>query len=329
MVSHSLVRASEKLILLVSITLFFAACSSTPKTQAPPKVEALTQTNAAPPRPKRQQFRLTAEAFWRIELPEGQRFDASGLVWHDGRLLIVADAISTIFQIEFGETNTARLNKTDLLSGTRLAELVGDRPRYDLEGLARDEQGGIYVCEEGTRSIFRVDPVAHTFEKLDIDWTPVQEYFSADRNASFEGLAVAEGKLWAANERERPRVIEVDLANGKVLGNYAPVPSTWGLVTHYSDICWFKGRLFLLLRHHRVILEIDPTTRDVLAEYHFEAMEEAPDHRYLRAYPTGTMEGLTVDDEYFWLVTDNNGFARAQAPQDRRPTLFRCKRPAR
>jgi len=113
----------------------------------------------------------------------------------------------------------------------------------------------------------------------------------------------------------------------KVVADFAPQPSTWSFVLHYSDLCWFKGHLFVLLRHHQVILEVDPTTRDVLAEYNFHAIEDAPQHAYHKAYPTGAMEGLAVDDNYFWLVTDNNGFPRVQDNKDRRPTLFKCKRP--
>jgi uncharacterized protein YjiK len=251
------------------------------------------------------------------------------MVWDHARMLMVADAVPAVFEVEFGETNTARLKSTEILSAGMLESRLGRRSRYDLEGMARDERGRLYLCEEGSRSVFYVDSVTLNLEKLEIDWSGVRQFFSADSNASLEGVAVGDGKLWVANERERPRVIEIDLEKRRVIGDYAPAPLSWGLVTHYSDICWFKGRLFLLLRHHRVILEIDPDTRDVVAEYNYLEMEEAPEHRYVRQYPTGTMEGLTVDDEYFWLVTDNNGFARAQASDDRRPTLFKCKRPSR
>jgi hypothetical protein len=34
-----------------------------------------------------------------------------------------------------------------------------------------------------------------------------------------------------------------------------------------------------------------------------------------------------VDDEFFWLLTDNNGYARKNYPNDRRPALIRCRRP--
>jgi hypothetical protein len=39
------------------------------------------------------------------------------------------------------------------------------------------------------------------------------------------------------------------------------------------------------------------------------------------------MEGLAVDKNYFWLVTDNNGWVRKKFPDDSRPTLFKCARP--
>jgi hypothetical protein len=41
------------------------------------------------------------------------------------------------------------------------------------------------------------------------------------------------------------------------------------------------------------------------------------------------MEGLAVDENQFWLVTDNNGLGRERYPLDTRPTLFRCPRPDR
>jgi hypothetical protein len=292
----------------------------------PPRHAATTSENFA--RPKTNVFKLSAQNFWRIELPQGQRLDASGLIWVDRKLLIVGDGNPTLFEVEFGETDTARLKKTEIFTWPKLTPfMAGKRGRFDFEGLARDDRGRIYACEEANRWVFRFDPATKKVERLEIDWSPVQKYFSADENASFEGIAVGGGKLWLANERERVRVIEVDLETQKVVGDFAPEPSFWALVTHYSDICWFEGHLFLLLRHHRVILEIEPTTREVLAEYNYMDMEEAPEHRYLRAYPTGTMEGLAVDKEYFWLLTDNNGFARQQDSSDRRPTLFKCKRP--
>ncbi|HEY6226762.1 MAG TPA: esterase-like activity of phytase family protein [Verrucomicrobiae bacterium] len=273
-------------------------------------------------------FKLTAEDFWRLELPGGKRFDASGLVWNDGKLLTVDDGDPPLYEIVFGKTNVAQLKATAILTWPQMTRFIaGKHGRFDLEGIARDEEGRIYASEEANRWIFRWDPKTQKVERLEIDWSPVKQYFNGGDNASFEGVAVGGGKLWVANERERARVIEVDLATLKVVADYAPQPSTWSFALHYSDLSYFKGHLFLLLRHHQVILEIDPATHDVLAEYNYHSIEDAPQHAYHKEYPTGAMEGLAVDDNYFWLVTDNNGFGRMQDAADRRPTLFKCKRP--
>jgi uncharacterized protein YjiK len=273
-------------------------------------------------------FKLSADEFWRLELPGGRRIDASGLVWNEGKLLVVDDGDPPLYEITFTTTNVARLQQSSIMTWPQLTRfMAGKSGRFDLEGIARDEQGRIYASEEANRWVFRWDPKTKAVDRLAIDWTLVKQYFTGGKNASFEGVAVGGGKLWVANERDRARVIEVDLETLKVVGDFAPQPSSWSFALHYSDLCWFKGRLFVLLRHHQVILEVDPATRQVLAEYNYQSVEDSPQHAYQKEYPTGTMEGLAVDDQYFWLVTDNNGFARVQDAKDRRPTLFRCKRP--
>ena len=96
---------------------------------------------------------------------------------------------------------------------------------------------------------------------------------------------------------------------------------------HYSDLCWFDGALYALLRESSLVLKIDPATHRPLAEYDFRDLEEAPGRAYRKFYPTSVMDGLSVDRDYIWLATDNNGLGRVSKPYDSRPTLFRCPRP--
>ena len=96
---------------------------------------------------------------------------------------------------------------------------------------------------------------------------------------------------------------------------------------HYSDLSWFKGELWVLCRESFVVLRVDPKTHRVLSEYHYSDVEKDLDSLYYYLYPTGNMEGLTVDDNTIWLVTDDNDMARVRVPKDTRPTLFRCLRP--
>ena len=253
----------------------------------------------------------------------------------NGDLLTVSDRGPSVYRIEFiADTNAADVVKLpDCFTPEQLAPFSAEKTgRYDCEGVAADELGRLYLCEEENRWILRWDPLSRRVERLKIDWSPVQKYFSpTDHNASFEGITIGGGRLYVANEREQGWIIVVDLRTLKVTDDFEVRPgvaSFWG--PHYSDLCWFRGELFVLMREDHVILRIDPRSHRVLAEYDFRAMEFAPENKYRLVLPfVGVMEGLAVDDRDFWLATDNNGLGRARYPRDTRPTLFRCPRPDR
>ena len=289
----------------------------------------------APPR-----YTLQTSGVWQLNLPEGQRFDASGLLLTpQGELLTVSDRGPSIYRIEFS-TNAAAADLArlpDCFTEAQLAPFAAEKhDRYDCEGMAQDSAGRLYLCEEADRWILRFDPVTHRVTRLEIDWTPVRKYFDPfDHDASFEGIAIDNETLYVANERQRGRLIAVDLQTLKVIDDFVVRPRRGGFVdlltggdVHYSDLCWRDGSLYALLRENRVILKIDPAKHQVLAEYDYGAVENAPDVLYHRIYPfVGVMEGLAVDRDCFWLVTDNNGLGRVRRPEDTRPTLFRCPRP--
>ena len=145
---------------------------------------------------------------------------------------------------------------------------------------------------------------------------------------SFEGIAVGGDKLYLANERSLGRIIVVDLARLKVIDDFVAYPrGVDGWDVHYSDLCFFEGSLYALLRESRLVLQIDPATHRVLAEFNYRELENDKEVAYRTRYPlVGVMEGLAVDREFIWLATDNNGLSRIRYPGDIRPTLFKCRR---
>jgi uncharacterized protein YjiK len=288
--------------------------------------------NAAP-RAKTARYTLTAAQTWQPNPPGRGRFDASALLLQpDGSLLTVNDKAPGLFRIEFATNGTATL--VALPEAFTTAQLAALAPKkngsYDCEGLARDGRGRIYVSEESERWILRFDPAGKTVERLAIDWKPVQSWFSADRNASFEGVAVGGDTLYVANEREIGRIITVDLNTLKVTGSFQVTPI--GLPArdvHYSDLSWFDGELWVLCRESRCVLRVDPTRQKVLAQFDYLELETSPANAYSHPYPYGFVEGLAVDARNIWLIVDNNGFPRVADSKDRRPTLWRCERPDR
>jgi len=280
----------------------------------------------------RKSFKLEAEKTWQLNLPYGSRFDASGLLIYDGQLLTINDRSSELWEIQFTNNPTCSLRATGWFTYTQILHASGkSNPGHDCEAIAHDANGNLYISEEKDRAIFRLDPKTKSVTKLTIDWSPVRKYFSKlDDNASFEGLAIGNGKMYVANERSDPRIIVVDLATLKVEDNFAVDASGFAFGgPHYSDLSWYDDHLFVLDRNHRAVLEVNPKTKRVVAEYGFGEMELMPELAYKTVYPTGTMEGLAVDANYIWLVTDNNGKGRYKYPDDTRPILFRCNRPQR
>lgn len=289
----------------------------------------------APAVPSWPVYTLTADKYWQLN-SGGKDFGASGLaLLGSGDLLTVRDHGPEVYRIVLGadgkEANLASL--PDCFTGLQMAPFEKEKHRYyDTEGIARDDQGRIYICEEADRWILRWDPKTKKIDRLQIDWTSVEKYFDPkDRNASFEGIAVGDGKLFIANERQQARLIVVDLATLKIVDDFVVAPSRpiiFGL--QYSDLSWFNHELFVLMREDRLLLKVNPSSHAVLAEYQYRAMEHDPEVDYeplFSFYQTGFMEGLAVDADFFWLVTDNNGKARKKYPRDTRPTLFKCRRP--
>jgi hypothetical protein len=275
--------------------------------------------------------RLIADQVTVLNLPDNRQFDASAL-WRldSGELLTLRNQIDSIlYRIDIlpggKEANLIPFN--DCFQKDKLQALVKDQRSFDTEGIARDDQGRFYICEERRRSIFRCDPKTGLTERLPIDWSSVKDYFSPiDSNASFEGIAIGKGKLYVANERSSAIIIEVDLASLKVKGHFVVQPtksSFFGL--HYSDLCWFEDQLWVLCRQHQVILKVDPRTHYVLEEFDYRDIEESLGYR--TGLPVGIMEGLAVSKDDIWIATDNNGAPRGRTGNDIRPTLVRCKRP--
>src|SRR5260221_201939 len=301
-------------LFLTSLWLFLPGCASAPKPV--PVVSA--------------QYTLRAEQVTLMNLPNGERFDASGLLLTpNGDLLTVNDRGPTLYRIEIlpNRAEATLIPLTNCFTRAQLDPFAKEKNgHYDCEGIAQDPQGRLYICEEANRWILRCDPKANRVERLPIDWSPVKNYFSSDPNASFEGIAIGNGKLYVANERSNPVIIVVALRSLKIIDNFQVYSQKFSLFgTHYSDLSWFQGKLFVLCRQHRVVLQVDPDTHVVLEEYDYRGLED--ELGYIKQFPVGVMEGLAVDRDYIWLATDNNGFGRHAHPNDPRPTLLKCPRP--
>lgn len=280
-------------------------------------------------------YELRSDAWWLLSHPE-RRMDASALLrLPSGEFWTVNDQAVGVYRIHLGSSTNAELTRVPHLFTREQCSALLETPfptaRLDCEGMAIDDKGRIYFCEESRRWILRWEPGTAEISRLQIDWAPVRQFFHpTDANASFEGIAVGRGHLYVANERQSGRIIVIDLESLKIVDHFVVAPSeTIGSDINYSDLCWADDSLWVLMRDVRKILRVDPEAKRVLAEFDYSAMETRREVAYGPFFAPGFMEGLWVDDTHFWLLCDNNGFGRRVNTKDSRPTLFRAPRPDR
>ena len=269
---------------------------------------------------------------WSLQPPTSERFDASGLLLQtNGSLLTLNDKRAGLYRIDLPASGSVAslIRLPGAFEPDALDTAVGRKARnYDLEGLAEDDQGRWYTCEESTRLVFRYDPQTHQTDVLRFDWSPVQRWFSRDGNASWEGLAVHGQTLYLANEREVGRIVVASLATRTVTGSFSVAPPDRpARDIHYSDLCWYQNHLWVLCRESHCVLQVDSKSERVVAAFDYSHIERDPQHGYLNPLPFGFVEGLALAPNTVWLVVDNNGIGRISDPQDSRPSLWKCEIP--
>ena len=211
----------------------------------------------------------------------------------------------------------------------------------DFEGIACDAAGNRYLVSEAHAAVLQL-PVSGAPNWLRLP--PGLAAASAasgmlmNFNALFEGIAVdPEGKrLWLAAERERRLLVAhrdnsawrcegscVLLAEG---GKIEPPPelgSARKLPKDFSDLAFYRGKLFTLERLAHQICRRDLAQAKVERCWSFASAVLAPERRY--ELPYGVAEALSLDDKGAWLGIDNGDHARADG--DVRPFVLRFARP--
>src|SRR3989441_1206085 len=91
---------------------------------------------------------LHAAQSWQLNLPGGERFDASGLfLAPNGDLLTVNDRAPGVYRIEFlpGLSAADLVKLPDCFTPAQLAAFAGEKTdRYDIEGISEDPRRRIY-----------------------------------------------------------------------------------------------------------------------------------------------------------------------------------------
>ncbi|WBU57297.1 esterase-like activity of phytase family protein [Paracoccus sediminicola] len=203
--------------------------------------------------------------------------------------------------------------------------------KLDLEGIASDGQGGFWLASEGHPE----KEIPHAVLRVAGDGTINDEFPLPDslleqqKRFGLEGIAVQDGKVWVAVQREwgddpegQVKLLQLDPATGEWTGLHYPLDSGAGWVG-LSELAINGDHLYLIERDNQIgeAAKLKAVTRVALADLNPVPLDEElplvgketvrdliPDMQRWNGYVQDKVEGMAIaEDGTVWVVTDNDG----------------------
>ncbi|RNF33930.1 esterase-like activity of phytase family protein [Paracoccus methylarcula] len=203
--------------------------------------------------------------------------------------------------------------------------------KLDLEGIEPDGQGGFWLASEGNSE----KDIPHAVLHVDAEGAITGEFglpealAEHEKRFGFEGIALAEGKLWLAVQREwgddpegQVKLLQLDPASGEWSGLRYPIETGEGWVG-LSDLAVHEDALYLIERDNLIggkaalkqITRVDlaglqpaPLDGDLPLVDKEIVRDLIPDLNAPGGYVQDKVEGLAITPEgTAHVVTDNDG----------------------
>ena len=234
-------------------------------------------------------------------------------------------AAAAIYRIDTGTKPAQITAKTVVTRAGQPAE------KLDLEGIAADGQGGFWLASEGNPK----KEVPHAILHVDANGAIKQEFalpdslLKAQTRFGLEGIALHDGKIWAAVQREweddpkgQAKLLQLDPANGEWRGLRYPLDSGEGWVG-LSELAIHGEHAYLIERDNLIGQKaaLKQITRVALSQMQPVALDGElpvvskqlvrdliPDLKQWNGYVQDKVEGMAIAaDGTVHLMTDNDG----------------------
>ena len=206
---------------------------------------------------------------------------------------------------------------------------------FDFEGITCDEKGNFYIVSE---SCFRILKV--TSDGKNVSWiTPClrsdgeKAGLFKTRAAYLEGIAyLGNGQFVVCAERDPRGIIEVN-TNIRPISvkafklDHSRLKLAEGRSYDFTGLFWENGVLYALERNLYALCSLTKTPEGYEEKtfWSYKDIVTSEFNQYENMI-FGRGEGLCMDENHIYVILDNNGDARQNDPNDRRPLLLIMKR---
>ena len=266
-----------------------------------------------------------------VEFPKA--IEPSGLIMRDDSLFTVSDDHDhTIFYIDCNIEEQRATCKRYLKFDAPKIHGVDD---LDLEGITVDGDGNFYLVSEKAFRILKIEKGSNKVSWVTHDLKPYGREVGLfqKKNADFEGITwLGDHKFLLAAEREPRGFIQLDLDKiPKGIKAYRQDHSILEPPKHrnpdYSGLHFDGKNIYALERSIHAVTRIEITDGKIIekAVWSYAHVENAEEWQY-RDMEFGHAEGLFINENYVYIILDNNGERRLINKKDRRPLMFVFKR---
>lgn len=194
--------------------------------------------------------------------------------------------------------------------------------RYDWEGISCEEET-LFLLSETLSQVLAIKGNGS------IHWLGDSAYLAGrgkglfeQLNAKGEGLAIADGNVYIAAERQPRGLVKFSLAQPRI--NQAFFLNGFPNLVHPEDFAGLlveQNNIYTLERNHFKACKRNLQNFRVDRCWSYAATEKFPEWRY-QDQRFGKAEGIARIKERLYIVTDNNNGPRLSDPNDTRPLLM-------
>ena len=265
-----------------------------------------------------------------VEGPENNQ--PSGLTIFNNTLFTVSDKHDdTIFRVQLMDDKAVLVPHVQFI----LSEPVAEKA-LDFEGITCDNEGNFYIVSEGTFRILRVSADGEKVSWVSPSLQPHGKKVGLfqTRGAYLEGITLVDENQFVVCAERQPRgIIEVNT------GTIPPTITAFKYNTtraelpkdrspDFTGLFWENGILYTLQRNAYILCKLVKNHQGFKEKdlWSYEAIVTREEFQY-ENMKFGRAEGLCMDENYVYIILDNNGDARRSDPSDRRPLLLIMERP--
>ncbi len=273
----------------------------------------------------------------------------SGLAYCNHRLLMVSDRHDRhVFQLQISLDKAIYSTYRHLTVPAYPNHKITDKfqqlvtgKRFDWEGISCHRSGIYLLSEQYNNVLYVTDRETDWLDLPRADYVGQQGILTR-HNAGLEGISWhSDGRLLLAAERNARGLLELSHRQTTAPATF-PLSSHWQLdklatplepihdgsperIADFSGLAVDSSSTYSLERNLFKICRRDDDFKEASC-WSYAHVELAEELRYQSTY--GVAEGIAVDNEYIYLVTDNNEKPLVNAPNDRRPRLWIFSKPS-